>query len=158
MTAPEPAWAARFWAKVNFSGPVPAHRPELGPCHTWTAAKGRGGYGLLNIKGRMRRAHQLALELAGVEIPDGHEPDHLCRNPPCVRRSHLEPVTRRTNFLRGEHPTAVAIRSNICQSGRHEMTESNTITKVERGRTKRKCRLCENEGQRRRHASQKAGV
>ena|ERR1700694_1946906 len=28
----------RFWLKVNQNGPVPEHRPELGPCWVWTAA------------------------------------------------------------------------------------------------------------------------
>jgi hypothetical protein len=26
----------RFWAKVHKNGPVPARRPELGPCWVWT--------------------------------------------------------------------------------------------------------------------------
>jgi hypothetical protein len=25
----------RFWEKVDKNGPVPAHRPELGPCWVW---------------------------------------------------------------------------------------------------------------------------
>jgi hypothetical protein len=46
MSLPE-----RFWKKVDKNGPVPAHRPELGPCWLWTGALvGRGyrvglGYG-----------------------------------------------------------------------------------------------------------------
>jgi hypothetical protein len=27
----------RFWSKVDRNGPVPEHRPELGPCWVWTA-------------------------------------------------------------------------------------------------------------------------
>ena len=27
----------RFWRKVDKNGPIPEHRPELGPCWVWTA-------------------------------------------------------------------------------------------------------------------------
>jgi hypothetical protein len=151
-----PEWAERFFAKVDRSGPVPAHRPELGACHVWTASLDKRGYGQFNIRPRMRKAHQVALELAGIEIPAGHEPDHLCRNRACVRPDHLEPVTRRENFLRGEHSAAVTVRTNICQSGRHEFTPENTITKNRPdGRVNRECRACDNEGQRRRRTATK---
>ena len=32
----------RFWSKVNKAGSVPPHRPELGPCWVWVAARVRG--------------------------------------------------------------------------------------------------------------------
>src|ERR1035437_916757 len=35
--------AERFWAKVDRNGPVPAHRPELGPCWVWEAGHDRPG-------------------------------------------------------------------------------------------------------------------
>jgi hypothetical protein len=160
MNGPEPAWATRFWAKVDFNGPIPAHRPDLGPCHIWTASvtEKRGGYGQFRLDGRMRKAHQIALELAGVEIPSGHVSDHLCRNPPCVRQTHLEPVTYGVNFLRSEHPTAITVRSNICRSGRHELTEDNTIMRDRNGKPNRECRLCDNEGQRLRRIARKAAA
>ena len=41
--------AARFWAKVNKDGPIPAHHPELGPCWIWTAATDPKGYGRFGI-------------------------------------------------------------------------------------------------------------
>jgi hypothetical protein len=154
MTGPE--WASRFLAKVHTDGPTPDVRPELGPCHVWTASLDvRGGYGQFRLGGRIRKAHQLALELAGVEIPAGHEVDHLCRNHACVRPEHLEPVVRRENFLRGNHPTAVSVRTNRCQSNRHDLTEDNTIRRTA---AKRECRACDNEGQRRRHAARKVGA
>lgn len=160
MNGAEPDWAARFWEKVDFNGPVPEHRPDLGPCHVWTRSLTiRGGYGQFHLNGRTRKAHQVALELAGVVIPPRHEPDHLCRNHACVRRSHLEPVTRRENFLRGEHPTAVAFRRGRCLSGQHAMTPANTITrKRPDGSVTRTCRECDNEGQRRRRAARKVGA
>jgi hypothetical protein len=35
----------RFWAKVDKNGPIPAYRPDLGPCWLWTASKRADGYG-----------------------------------------------------------------------------------------------------------------
>lgn len=142
----EPPWAARFWAKVDFNGPVPEHRPDLGCCHIWTASvnRSRGGYGQFRLDGRVRKAHQVALELAGVEIPPGYDPDHLCRNPACVRASHLEPVTRRENTMRGNAPIAIMARTNLCMSGRHEMTPENTISNSGH----RRCKACRSESRR----------
>jgi HNH endonuclease len=154
MTGPEPEWAARFWAKVNKDGPISAHKPELGPCWIWTASvnERRGGYGQFKLNGRTRKAHQVSYELGVGPIPEGTEPDHLCRVHACVRWHHLEAVTRRINFLRGEHPTAVSIRTGMCQKGVHEMTDANTIW--HHGR--RQCRACDNAAQRSHHARSKA--
>jgi hypothetical protein len=68
-----PDWEPRFRAKINVDGPVSSHRPDLGRCHLWTASvnERRGGYGQFNLNGRVRKAHQVAMELAGIEIPDG---------------------------------------------------------------------------------------
>jgi HNH endonuclease len=148
-----PDWAARFWVKVSKNGPVPQHRPELGPCWLWTASLSvHGGYGQFRLHGRTRKAHQVSYELGVGPIPDGTEPDHLCRVHACVNWHHLEAVTRRENFLRGEHPTAVSVRANRCQRNLHEFTPGNTITR----RGKRECRTCENAAQRRRHAERRA--
>lgn len=80
--------AERFFSRVNTSGPVPAHCPELGECHVWTGAVyGRYGYGVLTVEARTQLAHRVAFFLA-----DGHWPEcalHRCDNPRCVRRSHL---------------------------------------------------------------------
>lgn len=40
----------RFFAKVDKDGPIPAHKPELGKCWNWTAAKGWTGYASFHIK------------------------------------------------------------------------------------------------------------
>jgi hypothetical protein len=29
----------RFWSKVDKNGPIPAHRPDLGPCWSWTGSR-----------------------------------------------------------------------------------------------------------------------
>jgi formylmethanofuran dehydrogenase subunit E len=56
------------------------------------------------------------------------------------------------NFVRGEHPTAVTVRTNRCRKG-HELIQENTITKSD-GR--RECRTCDNAAQRRRYAQRRA--
>jgi len=37
----------RFWSKVDKNGPIPQHKPELGPCWVWTGAKMERGYGCI---------------------------------------------------------------------------------------------------------------
>lgn len=90
--------AERFAAKVNVDGPVPAHCPELGPCHLWTGATHhRDGYGhfwsgRVSAKGRplMDRAHRWAWEQDVGPIPEGMLVMHACDTPLCVRLSHLQ--------------------------------------------------------------------
>lgn len=118
---------ARFWLKVDV-GPVPDERPELGPCWLWTGALHgeRGGYGQFSLDGRTRKAHQVSYEMAAGAIPEDRELDHLCRRPACVRPAHLEPVTRLVNFLRGDHPSAVAYRAGTCRRGHPREPETTS--------------------------------
>lgn len=87
--------AERFWSKVDKSG----------DCWLWTAALNNEGYGVFFVtvaKGKYatRLAHRIALELSGIEVPEGLEPDHLCRTSNCVRPDHLELVTHQVNMVR----------------------------------------------------------
>lgn len=132
----------RFWSKVDFNGPVPEGRPLLGPCHVWIGSLAiRGGYGQFRLDSRMRKAHQVSLELTGTQIPEGLEADHLCRNPACVRVSHLELVTRRENIRRSTAPIAAVMRTNFCMAGLHELTPDNVV--FDSGH--RRCRACRRE-------------
>ena len=86
---PERTVDERFLLKVDKNGPVPAHRPELGPCWIWLAAVSKTtGYGQfqLKINGRngMRYAHRVAFFLVHGRWP---EPDgcHHCDNRACVK-------------------------------------------------------------------------
>ena len=34
----------RIWTKVDKNGPIPSHKPELGPCYMWLGGKTEKGY------------------------------------------------------------------------------------------------------------------
>jgi hypothetical protein len=127
----------RFWSKVDKNGPIPAHRPELGPCWLWTARISTGGYGAFQIGKRPISAHVAAWELVHGPIPTGVERDHLCRVRRCVRPDHLEPVTHQENVLRGEGIAARQAQRTHCPKG-HPYDAENT--RIYRGR--RFCRAC----------------
>ncbi len=125
----------RFWAKVDLNGPMHTDGTR---CWMWTAARDHG-YASFNFNGRSNgRAHRYAHELLIGPIPDGLEPDHLCRNTACVNPLHLELVTGRENILRGESPTAQNARKTHCKHG-HELTPENTYI---RPGNRRDCRVC----------------
>lgn len=134
---PSPAPAAeRFWKQVNQCGPIPIGRSDLGPCWVWTSFIARDGYGRFS-QGRKRRgclAHRWAWEHEVGRIPSGLELDHLCRNPSCVRPSHLEPVTHHENMARGKW----AMQTH-CKRG-HAFTVENTWRR--NTDSTRRCRTC----------------
>jgi hypothetical protein len=88
----------RFWSKV---------RRTKGGCWLWLASTDQGGYGKVKV-GRDAEGHQIyvgahraAYELTLGPIPRRRVLDHLCRRRRCVNPDHLEPVTVRTNTIRG---------------------------------------------------------
>lgn len=135
----------RFWTKVNKDGPIPQRRPELGPCWLWTGSVDKHGYGQLTTHShtplaKTYRSHRLAYEFINGPIPDGLEPDHLCRVHSCVNPSHLEPVPHEENMRRGNGWAGRNIRKTHCPQG-HPYDLLNTyFTK-----TGRDCRTCNRE-------------
>lgn len=91
----DPATIQRFWSKIDKNGPVPPHRPELGPCWVFTAAHSPLGYGAIFVgskrerTNRVVRAHRVAWEIANGPPGEGLIVLHGCDNPPCCNHSHL---------------------------------------------------------------------
>lgn len=137
--------SARTWAKVDKNGPTPDYAPHLGPCWIWTGSRNQHGYGKTSLNGKLLPAHRFTWEDTNGPIPDGLVIDHLCRVPPCVNPSHLEPVSTKENLRRGMSPSAVMGRTNICRRG-HCLTDA-TIS-IEGGF--RRCKECRAESARRR--------
>lgn len=138
---------ARFWARVNKSGPV---HPGLGTeCWLWTGEIHTKGYGRM-YGGRNRRllAHRVAYELFTGPIPLGLQLDHLCRVRLCVNPAHLEPVTCAENIRRSPISLASIQRARThCPQG-HPYAGDNLVTR-KRGRgTGRHCRECRRQQQR----------
>lgn len=132
----------RLFAKVDAAG----------PCWLWTAAKNRGGYGVIN-RGRREGVaivHRAVWELLVGPIPEGTELDHVCRIRACCNPDHLEPVTRAVNVARGAR-RAGAQRKTHCKNN-HRFTPENTLPNGPRGRA---CRKCMNAANRRYRARQK---
>lgn len=99
-------------------------------CWVWKGALSENGYGIFSANTeagkRSMHIHLFALsELAGVELFQGEETDHLCRFRPCANPKHLERVTHRENTLRGIGPSAVNARKQYCDKN-HEFTRENT--------------------------------
>lgn len=83
---------ARFWSYIDKRGPA--------ECWPWTGYKHAGfGYGMISIAGQkaMLYSHRVALEIAGVVIPEGMGALHTCDNPPCCNPAHLYPGTQKDN-------------------------------------------------------------
>lgn len=114
-------------------------------CWNWVGTIALNGYGTIKIGGRKGSrvyAHRLAYSMFVGPIPDGMDLDHLCRNRRCANPSHLEPVTRQTNVLRGVGPSLLGKLNGAktqCKSG-HAFDDANTRYRPSGGRT---CRECE---------------
>ena len=138
--------AERFWPKVNKNGPVPDFAPELGNCWDWTGSLSQAGYGQF---GRGKKvgvpglAHRISFMLVRGDIPKGYSLDHLCRRPPCVNPSHLDPVPHRENCRRGMKGE---LRTH-CKNG-HPYEPNNTYIAPKTGH--RSCVICRVASKRRR--------
>lgn len=125
----------RLMSKVKFS--------KHG-CWGWRGCLNNKGYptffAIENGERKNRYAHRLLWELAnGKKIPEGLEMDHLCKNPACVRPSHLEPVTGAENNLRSNSPTSKNAKKRFCIRG-HEFSKENTYFRPDgHGRACIKC-------------------
>lgn len=96
------------------------------PCKVWTGALTRNGYGQMRRDGRVQRVHRVAYEENVGPIPEGMDLDHLCRTRACWEFTHLEPVTRRENLMRGTTIAAAKAAQVACVNG-HPFNEPNTL-------------------------------
>lgn len=110
-------------------------------CWTWRGFLNDGGYGRFTIMGEPVYAHRFSHEHFVGAIPDGFEVDHLCKNPGCVRPSHLEAVAPRVNNLRSSSRAAENARRTHCVNG-HELVGENVAITVSGGVRRRRCRVC----------------
>jgi hypothetical protein len=112
-----------------------------GGCWEWQGARNDLGYGQLALAGHKRvYAHRFSYEKFVGPIPAGLQLDHLCRNPPCVNPTHLEPVTQRENLLRADSEDMQAYWAGVCRRG-HPRAGDNVILSSSRP-GKRDCRPC----------------
>lgn len=120
----------RFWSKID---------KQQDGCWEWPGARIKGGYGQTWNGKRVIPAHRFAYESVNGLIEEGKVLDHRCRNRACVRPDHLEPVTHKTNILRGEGIAAKNAMKTHCVHG-HLFDDRNTRYH-KMGRT---CRTCDN--------------
>lgn len=118
---------ARFWSNVN----------KTEGCWNWKAGK-QNGYGCYWINGKGILAHRFAYETLIGPIPKGLVLDHLCRNQACVNPAHLEPVTDRTNILRGIGLAAKNAKKTHCKRG--HLLDGDNLRLTPEGQ--RICRTC----------------
>lgn len=113
-------------------------------CWLWLAACNQKGYAMVwdRAQKRTRGAYLVVHEMLKGPIPQGYEPDHLCRTPWCVNPDHLEGVTHRTNLMRGTSFAAVNAIKTHCKRG-HSLADF-----LPQPGGRRQCRTCHNESRR----------
>lgn len=123
-----------FWTHVIED---PASR-----CWLWTGFVRSDGYGQLKFRGETRSPHRIVYESL-VGIPSQPHLDHLCRVRRCCNPAHLEPVTARTNTLRGINFIAINASKGTCIRG-HTLEDAFIQTRTRYGHevVERACRHC----------------
>ena len=134
-----PKQVARFWSKVQTGD----------GCWKWDGAIASHGYGVLNVNGRIKRAHRVAWELLNGPIPERAVVLHSCDTPSCVNPLHLSIGTQAQNLAdmwakgrAGGRPAAQAAQTH-CKRG-HEFNDANTYMTPKGQRTCRACRRLHN--------------
>lgn len=144
--------AERFWARVDKSGPVPTHKPDLGPCWLSLYGVGSHGYPQISVSGRgtQTTTHVAALFLANGRWPEAGM--HLCDNKRCIKAwvDELGPAhviegtiieNNRDMFAKGRNRNGKELQTH-CRAG-HPLSGDNlsVVTRPD-GHTYRRCREC----------------
>jgi len=107
-------------------------------CWPWFGRTNWKGYGIVRLPNRSSgQAHRWLYQQVYGAIAPTLTLDHLCGNRACVRPDHLEPVTPRTNTLRGDGPAARNARKTHCIQG-HPLADARKIL----GRSGQPWRIC----------------
>lgn len=78
--------------------PAPPGSTIQSPCTTYEGSKAHNGYGLINVDGKVKRAHRLAWEEVHGPIPHGQCIRHKCGNRACCNVDHMELGTQAENL------------------------------------------------------------
>lgn len=115
------------------------------PCRIFDGCLTTEGYGRIYLDGvsRTGRVHRIVYEHYYGPIPEGFEPDHLCRQRDCCEITHLEAVPHRENVMRSPIAgAAVNARKEFCKRN-HELAGENLhIVRRANGKQERRCRSC----------------
>lgn len=112
-------------------------------CWFFNGAHDSSGYAHIGNgkRGKHIKVHRWMYENFKGPIPEGLEPDHLCRVRLCINPDHLEPVTHQENMKRGYWGS-----KTHCPQG-HEYTPENTLA----NRYGRTCYTCKRQRERDRY-------
>ena len=90
-------------------------------CHEWVGRSRKGGYGVIQHKGKTYSIHRFIYAQTFGEIPEGLHVLHVCDNPRCFNIAHLRLGTHQDNMRdkmeKGRHRLCNGKRLESCFGG-----------------------------------------